>query len=389
MKALSTSLLFSIIVSASCFAQNIYLIGNVRNDDVVKIKHLIATIDGSLEPKKIQLFEESTLIYTYKKNNTDNSPLSNKELDAIMNHLVRAHASFPSRIPSENDIIKVKGNIRLPESNIITFDKNDAELPPLSFNDFSALLEYLRESKKITYKFAVLLVLSKDKPIVKIDFPKDDQSVDTKIIEGSANGIDSISSIFVKLNNGDWKKADGTSNWKIELPIPKEKSSISAIAIDYYNDTSLVETVSNIYFKEKIPLAIDFMYPNQSRNVVPKCMRAGGEHSYRFKISADSAIDINKLRIVVEDSDGAEKGQCRISSLPEDAKIKMPSSNDYCFVTRHTITGSLNICSINAEEDYYYRIEYNGTENVTVPAKIKIHFTSFSLTEEYEPCNCE
>ena len=52
-------------------AQNIYMIGNLRKTDVIKVKFLMSAISGNFEPRKIQLYSNSTLFYTYK-NNEDN-----------------------------------------------------------------------------------------------------------------------------------------------------------------------------------------------------------------------------------------------------------------------------------------------------------------------------
>ena len=237
------------------------------------------------------------------------------------------------------------------------------------------------------------MVLTKEKPVVKINDPQSDQAINVKKVEGTAGGnIDSITSVFIRLNDGFWKKANGTLSWEVDsTPFETGKNNIEAISIDANNDTSLIDMVEDVQYKEKMPPTVSFIYPNPTANVVQKCMRAR-EFSYRFKISMDSVLDIKKMMIIIEDSDKHEIRKIHLSQLPGDAIFSMPS-NEYCFFVNYSITGAPNKCSINLTDDYYYRLEYTGTDTgkVIIPERIKVHFGSFDSEniDDYGPCNCE
>ncbi|HQU96389.1 MAG: hypothetical protein IPH33_14570 [Bacteroidetes bacterium] len=370
-------------------AQNIYMIGNLRKTDVIKVKFLMSAISGNFEPRKIQLYSNSTLFYTYK-NNEDNI-LTNGGLDSALNYLTILHSTNPLFTPSAKEIQIEKERILSKNSgrSLWTYDKSDLPKSPGIHNDFNTLQNDLANRDYINHKIVVLLVLAKEKPEVKINYPEDNQIVSSKIVEGVSNSIDSVTQVFVRVNKNNWFKATGTNNWKVELPLETSLNTIEAISIDIYNDTSITKSITGVVYKEKTPAEVSYISPNKSKNVVAKCIRSNG-YCYNFKLSVDSLIDVKNLSIVVEDKDTIEITRVGISTLPLDAILKISGFNNYCFFTAYSITGSHNVCLINVEDDYYFRIIYNGEEKVKLPERIKVHFSSFNTeSDQHEPCNCE
>ena len=392
MKIKFIPLLIILFWTSFCFSQNIYILGNVKQDDALKIKFLISAIYSNYSPKKISLFDNLNLFYTYKRNNVDDNIISDSILDNALKNLMQLHSGNLRATFSEEEINEKKDKIELInkyDKKVKIYSKNGKNYPPTDFNDFSSMVNYLSDPENKDEKFVVLLVFTKDKPTIRIISPKGNETVTSKKIEGTSNGADSVSKVFVRLNDGMWQKANGTIEWEIDLDLPKVNSLIEAIAIDNRNDTSLTDTVVDILFKEKIPPTVNYIYPNNSQNVALKCIKAG-QYCYHFKISVDSTINIRNLTIVLEDSNKEKISSLPLSELPGDAIIKMPSFNEYCFFTNYSITGSPNVCSINIDDDYFYHLEYSGIDTVILPERIKVHFASFNNeTNQYEPCNCE
>ena len=120
-------------------AQNIYMIGNLRKTDVIKVKFLMSAISGNFEPRKIQLYSNSTLFYTYK-NNEDNI-LTNGGLDSALNYLTILHSTNPLFTPSAKEIQIEKERILSKNSgrSLWTYDKSDLPKSPGIHNDFNTL----------------------------------------------------------------------------------------------------------------------------------------------------------------------------------------------------------------------------------------------------------
>ena len=83
-------------------AQNIYILGNLKKADIIKVKFLMSAINGNFEPRKIQLYSNSTLFYTYKNN--EENLLTNGGLDSALNYLTVFHATNPLYSPSYEEI---------------------------------------------------------------------------------------------------------------------------------------------------------------------------------------------------------------------------------------------------------------------------------------------
>jgi len=370
-------------------SQNIHIIGNLKKADVIKIKFLMSAISGNFEPRKIQLYSNSTLFYTYKNN--EENLLTNGGLDSALNYLTLFHATNPLYSPSEEEIQIEKERILSKNSGRIlwTYDKSDLSNSDGIYNDLNTLQNDLANPDYINHKIVVMLVLAKEKPDVKINYPESNQVVSSKIVEGTSSSADSITQVFVRVNKNNWLKASGTVNWKVEVPLEISANSIEAISIDNYNDTSITKLITGVVYKEKVPPEVAYVSPNKSKNVVVKCVRSQ-VYSYNFQITVDSLIDVKNLSIVVEDKDSVEISRLRIGQLPEDAILKITDYNNYCFFASYTIMGAQDVCSINVEDDYYLRIIYNGEEKVKLPEKIKVHFSSFNNeSDQHEPCNCQ
>lgn len=381
-------ILLVLLTSSNTFSQNIHILGTFKSGDILNLKYLFSTITDTYSPKKIHLFDRNAFLYTHHR--SDESPLTDLRLDSALNSIVKTHSSIAQGNPTAIEITQVRNRlVNQKAGEVILYNKEGESDPPLMYTDFSALIEGLKERNRSEGKFVLVLVLNKDKPTVSFTYPESNTTVSTKIVEGFGKGPDSVSSVYVRSNKGYWQKAIGTINWSVEVPMQSGTNIIEAIAIDNYGDSSLVATLYDVIFKEKDPAYIDFIYPNPSSNVVRKCQR-GQEYSYHFKIAVDSTINIDQLSFVFEDSIGVRKGGFRVKLLPDDSKMKMFGYNEYCFFASYNISGAANHCSIDSEEDYYYRIEYSGEDRVVLPQRIKIHLTSFSSdSDQNEPCNCE
>ncbi|MBK8586668.1 MAG: hypothetical protein IPN88_15080 [Bacteroidetes bacterium] len=100
-----------------------------------------------------------------------------------------------------------------------TYDKSDLSKSPGIHNDFNTLQNDLANRDYINHKIVVLLVLAKEKPEVKINYPEDNQIVSSKIVEGVSNSIDSVTQVFVRLTKTIGLKRQELTIGKLNFPL--------------------------------------------------------------------------------------------------------------------------------------------------------------------------
>lgn len=387
-------LILIILLSRCSFAQDIFIKGNIRKSDCQQIKLLIATIKNNANPKSINLFYNDSKVpfYSYKKNGRT---ASDNILDKRLNDIVESNTTIIA--PSKSEIEKSLLDIPLlykRKKKIILYNRKGEYTPPYNFNDFNKLIDYIKEPENKKEKFVFLLILTKDKPIIRITSPKITQSVNYSVkVEGISEGSEPISEILVRVNKGWWQKANGTINWDLGIAIEKGvKNTIEAIAIDKMNDSSEIAMINDILYVPKniSSLSINYLDP-QKYDVVQKCINNFFEH-YNFKFTVyDPDLQFDNIQIVIENSKEVIMRKSMKDLLKNDNHCisghKISDNRmDYCLYIVYSDLGFDGPCLIDESDNYYYYFTYEGSEIKT--DKILIHFQSFKTNKE-TPCDCK
>ena len=388
METLLTSLVLILLKSNLCFSQDIYIEGNLCKDDCVKIKHLVSTITNNYRPRIVNIFFHSKLpTFSYQRNDINRDALLDDVLKSLSQSDLKTKANGTKTGPSKAEIISSYKN----KKRLVTFDKLAEYSPPSTFNDFDSLINYLNDPTNKREKFVFQIFCIKDKPIVTINSPQSNKTTNLKKVEGVATGTDPISEIQVRINKGGWQKAQGTTNWTVEIPMQNEnKYTIDARAIDENHDTSETQTVSDVSYKI-ISIKVDYVYPDPDKNTAPKRMR-NSNHYFAFKFKTNSAIEYDNLSVVIENSEQKELNTVSLNDLSEGTIVENKRDDntyEYCFSLIYTFLKVEDICKINSKDNYYYYYTTKDKDKIKVPPKILIHFESFnSDPDAYESTNC-
>lgn len=374
-----------------CCSQDVYVYGNLKQTDRDYIKSLIKVINQRFKPKSIGLHYEKNLTFIYQSKDVNSEVLLEAQLESMA-----SSSQIIRHTPKEINQIKMD-IIAETESKkkLIIFNNKGENIPSKSYNDNSKLFDYINEELSRKDKnFVVLLIFNKDRPVINIKTPKENQKISRPQIEGFASSMDSISQVLVRVNNKDWILANGISSWAIKTTLQPNNNIIEAIAIDKLQDTSEILKISNISYEapKRNQWDVNYIYPNESQNMAPKC-QTNDSYNYNFKISYEPSIKLSSIQLVIENEANKEIYSVTLDQVADEAKREMPKNNniELCLFLNYTMLLTNDVCSIDKRQNYFYylRSSYVG-ENITFPPKIKIHFESFNQTPgSNDFCNCD
>lgn len=370
--------------------QDIYVYGNVKNADGDYIRSLVKLINQKFNPKTIGLHYEKMPQFIYQQKDINAEVLLDAQIE-----LMTSSSQIIRRTPKEINQIKMD-IIAETESKkrLLIFNNKGENVPTKSYNDNSKLFDYINELNRKDKNFVVLLIFNKERPIINIRTPKENQKTSKSQIEGLASSSDTITQVLVRVNNKDWILANGVSSWAIKTTLQSNNNTIEAIAIDKLQDTSEIFKISNVSYEapKRNQWDVNYIYPNESQNMAPKCQTIDG-YNYNFKISYEPSIKPSSIQLVIENEAHKEIYSVTLDQIAEESKREIPKNNniELCLFLNYTLLGTNDVCSIDKRQNYYYylRSSYDG-ENISCPAPIKIHFESFNQTPGANDfCNCD
>jgi hypothetical protein len=370
--------------------QDMYVYGNIKKADADYIKSLVKLINQKFKTKSLAIYYEKSAKFIYQPKDINAEVFLDAQLE-----LMTTSSQIIRHTPKEINQIKMD-IITETESKkrLIIFNNKGDNVPTKSYNDNSKLFDYINDGLNRKDKdFVFLLIFNKERPVISIKTPKENQKTSRSQIEGSASSSDTISQVLVRVNDKDWILANGISNWAIKTTLQSDNNFIEAIAIDKYNDTSEVFKISNVSYEppKRAQWDINYIYPNESQNMAPKCQINDG-YNYNFKISYEPSIKLSSIQLVIEGEDKKVIYSETLDQIAEESKREIPKNNniELCLFLNYTMLGTTDVCSIDMRQNYYYYLRSSYGENITFPPKIKIHFQSFNQTPgSNDFCNCD
>jgi len=390
MKKIAFLICLVFLAHVCCYSQDIYVYGNIKQVDSDYIKSLIKVINQRFKPKSIGLHYEKlpTFIYQHKDVNSEVLLEAQLELMSSSTQIIRHTAKEINQIKM-NIIAETESKKKL-----IIFNNKGENIPSKSYNDNSELFDYINELNRKDKNFVVLLIFNKDRPAISIKTPKENQKTSKPQIEGIASSADTISQVLVRVNNKEWVLVSGLTNWATKTSLLPSNNIIEAMAIDKLQDTSEVFKITNVSYEAPIrnQYDINYIYPSETQNVVPRCMLGGEGYDYSFKISYEPTVELSSLQLVIEDQDHKVIYSEALDQLSENSKREIPKNNntELCLFLPYSILNVREACAIDKLQNYYYSLRSTYGEKINFPPSIKIHFESFNQTPgSYDFCNCD
>jgi hypothetical protein len=359
-------------------AQNIYIFGKVKPNDINEISSIINFIDQKFNYKKLNVhFQGNTEVYVHKKK----SPASASILDRKLNEYYAFSANY-----NESDVDRDMKKVPFSERVQYSYDRKRAK-SNYNSNNINELIEQLKNASR-KEKIDVVLKYSTVKPIINITTPSNNDYF-RYMVQGTTTG-ESIKMVMVRINSGVWKTAYETKFWSYSIHNKSEVIKlIEAIAISQDNDTSEIESINTFRFAPFNMNSLTYLYPNNLQNAVRKCNNNGYSFSIKFKLTP--GVDISKLKLVIEDKNNNIRYSENVTKFPENSIRLIPREgmDEYCLFLIYSILFD-SPCSIDDRSPFYYYLTYIDGDQIIKTKRLKIYFSSFDSDShsDYQICDC-